>query len=66
MSWAVSGEDSTRCATTPARAVSAPCIDASRLVRKYDGQTTLARTPYAASSWPVVSVSATTAALTAL
>ena len=34
MSSAVSGEDSTRCATTPARAVSAPCMESIRLVRK--------------------------------
>src|SRR5262249_44320139 len=32
----------------------------------YDGQTTLVRTPYDASSWPRVSVSATTPAFTAL
>ena len=39
MSWAVSGEDSTRWATTPARAVSAPCIDAQQVgaeVRRAD------------------------------
>ena len=45
---------------------SAPRMFSIRLVRKYDGQTTEQRTPYSASSWPAVSLNATTAAFTAL
>ena len=66
MSSAVIGELSTRLAITLPSVSSRPCIELIRLVRKYDGHTACAVTPYAASSWPVVSVSATTAAFTAL
>ena len=66
MSSGPSGAFATSWAITVPRAVSCPCIRSTSPVRKYEGQTAVARTPYAASSWPVVSVSATTAALTAL
>ena len=66
MSSGPSGADATSCAITAPSSVSRPRSEEIRSVRKYDGHTTLAVTPYAASSCPVVSVSATTAALTAL
>src|SRR6185503_2920781 len=66
MSSAVSGDRSTSWVTTAPSASSAPRRESIRLVRKYDGHTTLAPTPYGESSWPRVSVRATTPALTAL
>ena len=66
MSSGPSGAAATSPPITLPTAVSVPCIASTRPVRKYDGHTHEQRTPYSASSWPVVSLSATTPALTAL